>query len=42
MRQLLLLDIRECAIPLAVDPNRSMFRLTREIDWQFIVRRDRQ
>lgn len=36
MRQLPLLGRSECYIPLAIDPNHSMVRLTHEIDWQLL------
>ena len=36
MRQLPLLSNSECLIPIAIDPNHSMVRLTHEIDWQLL------
>jgi hypothetical protein len=36
MRQFPLLDNSECLIPIAIDPNHAMVRLTHEIDWQLL------
>jgi IS5 family transposase len=36
MRQLPLLGNQECVIPLAIDPNHPLVRLTQEIDWQLL------
>jgi len=36
MRQLPLLGNSECLIPIAIDPNHPMVRLTHEIDWQLL------
>ena len=36
MRQIPLLSNEESVIPLALDPNHSMIRLTREIDWDLL------